>query len=339
MSFDAEGDLFGATNLGGSTDSGAVFEIARDGAYSLLHSFDGGSGGSDPNAGVTIDPQTGDLYGTTTFGGNPASRNGCGVLYRLSSKGDFEVLHSFDDANDGRYPAGQLLRDKKGNFFGAATSGGPGLGGAIFEWTNKGKFKLLHAFSDSDGFQPQGGLLLGRDGNLYGATYSGGAHEYGTIFRLTPKGELITLYAFAGGADGGYPAGGLAMDGEGDLFGATNLAGDGGAPFGTVFKLAPDGALTTLYAFAGGADGGYPAGNILLSKGKLYGSTTAGGSEELGVIYQVDAASGAATVIHDFADADGAVPQAGVVKRHGRLYGMASGGGADEFGVVYSLKK
>jgi uncharacterized repeat protein (TIGR03803 family) len=339
VSFGAGGEIYGATNLGGSADSGSIFEIALDGTETLLHSFDGGAGGSDPNAGVTIDPASGDFYGTTTFGGSGACRNGCGVFYRLGSNGKFKVLHTFDDAQDGRYPAGQLARDKLGNLYGVATSGGPNTGGSVFEYSATGAFTVLHEFSGDDGFSPQGRLLLNRAGNLYGVTNSGGADDYGTVYKLTPKGALTTLYSFTGGDDGGYPAGGLDRDKAGNLYGASNLAGNGSTPYGTVFKLAPDGTLTTLYAFAGGADGAYPAGNILQIKGKLYGTTTGGGANDDGVVYEVDAANKTETVLHSFADSDGATPQAGLTKNHRLLYGTASGGGADGYGVVFSVAK
>lgn len=339
ISFGPDGTLYSAANLGGADDAGVIFKIAPDGTYSVLHSFDGGSGGSDPNAGVTIDPATGDLYGTTTFGGSNACRNGCGVLYRLAANGKFTVLRTFNDSTDGDYPAGQLVRDELGDIYGAATGGGPNLGGTVFEYSAKGSFKVLHAFTDSDGFSPQGGLLLDRAGNLYGVTNSGGTDEYGTVYKLTPKGKLKTLYSFTGGNDGGYPTGGLARDRDGNLYGATDLAGNGSTPYGTVFRLSRDGTLTTLYAFAGGADGGYPAGNIIEARGKLYGTTTGGGAGEDGVIYEVDPAAKTETILHSFSDTDGAVPQAGLTKMHGRLYGTASGGGDDDLGVVFSVKE
>jgi uncharacterized repeat protein (TIGR03803 family) len=338
VSFGLDGNLYGAVNLGGTDDDGVIFRLAPDGTETILYSFVGGNQGYDPNAGVTIDPVTGDMYGTTTFGGTGACRGGCGVLYRFAAGGTYTVLHTFDVSADGRYPAGQLIRDRHNNIFGSTTSGGPGNGGSVFEYTAKGAFKVLYAFSGADGFSPQGRLLQDKSGNLYGATMQGGANAYGTIFKLTPKGALITLYSFTGGADGGYPSGGLDSDKAGNLYGATNLAGNGSTPFGTVFRLSTGGTLTPLYAFTGGADGGYPSGDILLSHGKLYGTAAGGGANDLGVVYDIDAASGGETVAHSFSGDDGESPQAGLISHHGMLYGMASGGGVDDDGVVFSLK-
>lgn len=339
LSFGLDGNLYSAANLGGANDDGVIFKLAADGTETVLYSFVGGGQGYDPNAGVTIDPTTGDMYGTTTFGGSQSCRGGCGVFYRFASDGTYTVLHTFDVNTDGRYPAGQLIRDKHNNIYGSTTSGGPGGGGTVFEYTAKGAFKVLYAFGGADGFSPQGRLLQDRQGNLYGVTMQGGADEYGTVYKLTPKGALTTLYTFAGRTDGGYPSGGLDSDKAGNLYGATNLPGNGGAPFGTVFRLGPDGSLTTLYAFTGGADGGYPSGDVLQSHRKLYGTTAGGGANDLGVVYEVDTAGGGEKVVHSFTGKDGANPESGVIRHHGVLYGMASGGGAHNDGVVYRLER
>ncbi|HEX4159569.1 MAG TPA: choice-of-anchor tandem repeat GloVer-containing protein [Rhizomicrobium sp.] len=338
VTFDGGGNLFGASNLGGNANSGTIFKITPHGTETLLHSFDGGDGGSDPNGGVTVDP-SGNLYGTTTFGGSNGCRNGCGVLYELAADGTYTVIHTFDVSTDGEWPVGTLARDKNGNLFGVAGGGGPNNGGTVFEYSARGAFIVLHAFGGSDGFQPVGNLMLDKDNRLYGVTNSGGADQYGTVFKLSPKGELTTLYSFTGGNDGGYPTGGVDRDEAGNFYGATNLAGNGTTPYGTVYRLAWYGTLTTLHAFTGGADGGWPAGKVLLSHGELYGTTTCCGANEDGVVYQVDLASGTETVVHSFAGNDGLIPQAGLTSKGKRLYGTASGGGADNLGVVFSLKK
>lgn len=340
VTFGTNGAIYGATNLGGSADSGTIFEIAADGSEMLLHSFDGAAGGSDPNAGVTLDPATGDIYGTTTFGGSNGCRNGCGVLYRLAADGTYSVLRTFDPAKDGQNPVGRLVRDGKGNLYGITTFGGPNIDGTIFRYSASGTFKVLHGFGGADGFSPQGSLLLGKKGNLYGITNQGGADNFGTVYRIAANGKgFSVLYSFTGGVDGGYPSGGLGRDSAGNLYGTTNLAGNGQDPNGTVFKLTPDGNLTTLYVFSGGTDGGYPESDILQDRGELYGTTTAGGSDGDGVVYKVDVANGGETVLHSFTGNDGANPYAGLTRYRGRLYGTAGGGGAQGYGVLFRVKK
>jgi uncharacterized repeat protein (TIGR03803 family) len=162
------------------------------------------------------------------------------------------------------------------------------------------------------------------------------------IFAASAQARSYTvLHNFAGTPnDGAIPLNDVTFGLDGDLYGATNLAGNGSTPFGTVFKLTPVGTLTTLHAFAGGADGGFPEGDTLYSEGKLYGTTAGGGSgSNYGVVYEVDAAGGTETVLHTFAGSDEANPEAGLTKNHGLLYGMASAGGSNSDGVVFSVKK
>jgi uncharacterized repeat protein (TIGR03803 family) len=125
---DSAGNLYGTTYDGGASNNGTIYKIAPGGSFTLLHSFDGAAGGAHPQAGVTIDKATGDLYGVTESGGNFAgecSGVGCGTLYKLAANGTFSVLHAFQGApNDGRYPRWDMIRDRKGNLYGVTAAGG-----------------------------------------------------------------------------------------------------------------------------------------------------------------------------------------------------------------------
>ena len=83
----------------------------------------------------------------------------------------------------------------------------------------------------------------------------------------------------------------LLLDAAGNLYGVTELGGDYGA--GIVFKLSPAGGtwkLTTLYAFQGLPDAGFPYGGLIAdAKGKLYGTTYFGGANGLGAVFEVGA--------------------------------------------------
>ena len=80
------------------------------------------------------------------------------------------------------------------------------------------------------------------------------------------------------------------MDKSGNLYGTTGSDGgqhcaDSGC--GVVFKLAPDGTETVLYAFRN-RHGTFPAAGLLMGKnGVLYGTTSAGGSRHNGVVFSV----------------------------------------------------
>jgi uncharacterized repeat protein (TIGR03803 family) len=334
VTFDSSGNLFGTTNLGGSNNGGTIYKIPPDHTETLLHAFDGKSGGGEPEAGVTINPSTGDLYGTTTFGGKKYCDHGCGVLYRLGMDGSYTVLMNFN-VGTGFWPVGQLLRDRKGNLFGITTGGG-GEEGTLFEYSATGRFTVLYGFSQDAGWPPQGDLIEDRAGNLYGVTSSGGEHQSGTVYEFTANGNYQTLYSFTGGADGSSPMGGLARDKAGNRFGTTSPGGSA-TPYGSVYKLTPDGTLTTLDAFNGGNDGNWPVGNLLYVGSRLYGTTMQGGTNRDGVVYDVAASSGAETVVHSFTGTDGATPQAGLTGNGRFLFGTASAGGTKNLGVVFSL--
>lgn len=217
----------------------------------------------------------------------------------------------------------------------------------------------LHNFSSPDqGYLPRGDLLVDQSGNLYGTTANGGNFENscrdggcGTVFELAPDGTETVLYAFAGAPDGSLPLAGLIADQAGNLYGTTASGGGGsvdhcgGLGCGTVFKLAPDGTETVLYAFQGaGGDGFYPAGDLLLDQaGNLYGTTQSGGNVKCGgygcgTAFEL-APDGTETVLHIFkGGTDGAWPGWGIgsagliADQSGNLYGVTYAGGGSGCG-------
>jgi uncharacterized repeat protein (TIGR03803 family) len=335
VTFDDAGDMYGVTYVGGAYGLGTLFKIAPDGTETIVRSFGFGSDGAFPRSQPAID-KSGNIYGTTNGGGGSVNCDGgCGTVWEYDADGKYKVLHKFD-FTDGSQPVGQMLRDSAGNLYGIATNGGPNNQGEVFEYTGDGKFKVLHTFAGTDGAYPEGSLIQDRAGNIYGTTEGGGSNNNGTVFEIQSHGGFTTLYSFTGGNDGANPVGGLARDKSGTLYGTAGNGGANGA--GTVFSLVPNGTLTALYSFAGGADGASPQGDILLLKNTLYGATSAGGdSNNYGIIYKVDIASGTETVLHRFTGTDGSTSVSKLARRRGKLYGAAAYGGADDNGAVFSL--
>jgi uncharacterized repeat protein (TIGR03803 family) len=125
-----------------------------------------------------------------------------------------------------------------------------------------------------------------------------------------PTKTFTTLHSFDG-ADGGSPAAALVQATNGDLYGTTvgGGANDSCAPFtfavgcGTVFKITPGGALTTLHSF-NSADGSFPNAVIQAMNGDLYGTTIYGGSIAncslgCGTVFKMTP-SGTLTTLHSF---------------------------------------
>ncbi|MGA8735804.1 MAG: choice-of-anchor tandem repeat GloVer-containing protein [Terriglobales bacterium] len=128
---DANGSLYGTTSGCGSSGSGTVFKLTKDGTETVLHNFvGGGSDGLSPVAGVVRD-KNGNLYGTTEIGGTLDN----GTVYKLSASGKLTLLHSFNGGSDGANPMGGLIRDAKGHLYGTANLGGSYGYGTVFEVT------------------------------------------------------------------------------------------------------------------------------------------------------------------------------------------------------------
>jgi uncharacterized repeat protein (TIGR03803 family) len=186
--FDAKGDLFGTTTVGGAHGQGSVFEVSSKDKESVLHSFadDGGSDGAAPYAALLMD-KSGSLYGTTSVGG----ANGQGAVFKVAPGGSETLLYSFDDnaENDGADPYSSLVMDKRGNFYGTTSVGGTNGDGTIFKISPNGQETVLYSFTGgSDGAIPMAGLVSangrGKKNVRYGAATVGGANGEGTIFAI-----------------------------------------------------------------------------------------------------------------------------------------------------------
>lgn len=205
------------------------------------------------------------------------------------------VLYNFGGVtHDPLNPTTGLIFDSAGNLYGTSGVGGTGFGN-VYElspsssgWTETTLYSFTNGTGDAT--EPSSALIFDGAGNLYGVSQAGGSKGLGTVFELSPSSGGWTekvLYSFQGGADGQSPSGGLAFDKNGNLYGTTFEGGGGTASecfvgCGTVFELTPSGGTWTekiIYAFAGGADGAAPGGNLLVDKlGSLYGAASAGGS-------------------------------------------------------------
>jgi len=292
---DGAGNLYGTTDSGGAYDLGTVFEYTAGGTESVLYSFAGGSDGQDPQGGLTMDG-SGNLYGTTSSGG----ATGNGAVFKLAPNGSESVIYSFAGGSDGSYPyASGVTFDASGNLYGTTYLGGnSGCGGGygcgtVFKITPAGTESVLHAFAGGtgDGANPWSGVILDSAGNIYGTTSAGGKWNDGIAFKLAPDGTEKILHGFHG-KEGSELVAPLTMDPGGNFYGAAAHGGSKGCPSGcgVVFELNSHGAETVLYSFAGrhAGDGSGPLGALLLdSAGNLYGTTDAGGTRNVGTVFEI----------------------------------------------------
>ena len=159
---------------------------------------------------------------------------------------------------------------------------------------------------------------------------------------------FTVLYNFTGGADGGNPVGGLAIDTAGNLYGS---AFTGGVGYGTTFELSPGvsgWAFNTLYSFRGfpANDGAGPAGILITSSDALIGETQAGGRkcrgipiyEGCGTVYELTPPPRTERVLHRFTGGlDGIAPYGlqPTTLYQGNLYSTAFLGG-DSGNCIYN---
>ena len=151
---------------------------------------------------------------------------------------------------------------------------------------------------------------------------------------------VVSAYDFGtASTDGEAPEGGLTLGSNGNYYGVTSEGGLTGA--GTVFRLSPNGTLTTLHDFEGAPeDGAEPmAPPFLASNGNLYGTTNAGGASGYGTVYMITP-SGTESILYSFTGgADGAKPRSPfLLASNGKLYSSTTfGGGLDNHGTLFSI--
>ncbi len=280
----------------------------------------------------------GSFYGTTPKGG----ANGQGSVFKVTTAGALTTLYSFGNtATDGTDPLDELLQGADGNFYGT-TSGGATSNGTVFRITSGGTLTTLYgfgtsAFVASAGSNPNAGLIQATNGNFYGTTFSGGpTHGGGTIFKITPGGTVTTLYNFdTTSTHGSHPQFGLIQASDGNFYGTTSDVNTNGS--GTVFKITPGGALTTLYSFSG-PDGQYPStGLIQATDGNFYGATYYGGASGTGTAFRITPGGTLTTLFSGTSQYSTAWPGGLIQATDGNLYFTTGGGGSHGQGAVLKI--
>ena len=277
---------------------------------------------------------------------------------------EYNIIYSWV-GNTGIFePDSPMVMDSQGNLYGT-------LAGAVFklsppseaggQWTEQ-------VLIDSTGPSvrlPSHGLVFDSAGNLYGVSTNegqvGGQAVTGYIAEVsppsTPGGTWTSqiLYLFpddetTSSTNCEAPQSYLTMDSKGNLYGTCINAGANG--IGGVYELSPPGQAggqwtqKLLHSFANdGVDGNGPgpeAGLILDAHGNLYGTTENGGTNNLGVAFELSPSSGGEwteTILYTFGKGGGPnTPMGALVFDHqGNLYTTTADGGTPGAGAVVEL--
>ena len=306
-----DGALYGTTSSGGTDDFGTVFKLTTAGVFTSLVSFTGTTGaapGAVPEG--LLAHSNGNFYGLAQAGG--AGDFGC--VFRVTSAGVLTNLVEFTGTTGARLgaePVGNLVANGT-TLYGVTKNGGTSGNGTVFSVTTAGTWTLLADLTGTAGTKPgshpAAGVYRHTDSNLYGTTEFGGTNDFGTVFKITSTNVYSVLKHFAD-TDGSQPVGALVLGTSGTFYGTT--AGGGADGFGTLYKITTGGTHTVLGQFTGEVGttlGAVPQGGLAAdTDGSLWGTTSAGGAGNLGVIFRLTTA-GAFTRMAEFSGAVGWSP-------------------------------
>jgi len=329
-----QGQVYGVTANGGTNGNGLIYRVATNGTgYTVVYYFLGNTNGAFPSGIVVRD---GMIYGDTYQGG----LSGVGMVFSVNTNGaNFTILHHFTNQPDGNYPRSGLVLS--GNtLFGTTYLGGTSGSGTVFKINTDGTgYSRLHTFTNSpDGSAPLGTLTLS-GATLYGTTAFGGAYTNGLVFSITTNGDnYAVLHCFSNYPDAQYPYGELVSDGQ-FLYGSTS---DGGSNVvGALFSLRTNGTdYVILHNFTAATDGKLAQGGLLLSGGRLYGTTSYGGAGGSGTVFELNADGSGFLVLKNFTNSvtDGATPRTVLARLGTTLWGTTYFGGSSSNGTLFSLK-
>jgi len=182
--------LYGTSSGGTTRQYGGAIYVAKVAAPPPLYLFTGGADGSQP-MGPVVGDGMGNLYGTTSGGGNGDFGNGNGVVYKFNiATGVETVLHTFTGP-DGSVPMSGLSWDTQGHLYGTTLYGGAFGYGTVFKVDPAGTLTTVYSFTGgADGANPIAGVFVDNAGNIWGAASAGGSGTgnsgYGTLFIITP---------------------------------------------------------------------------------------------------------------------------------------------------------
>lgn len=329
--------LYGMTSGGGALNAGVIFQYdLNTSTYTKKYDFLNGTTGGGVPMGSLLKASNGLLYGMTSQGG----AFGYGTIFSFDPVSSvYSELFEFDSGSLGSIPYGSLIQAPNGRLYGMTSGEGGNFYGNIFEFDiSSGDLNGMLALSSSNtGSAPFGSFIQATDGNLYGMTSTGGL-DYGVIFQFTYSPiNYLNIFEFDFSTTGSGPKGNLLQTTDGKFYGMTN--GGGANALGVLFQFdLGTSTYTKILDFDNTTNGGNPFGELIQSSnGILYGMTSTGGTNSVGVLFQYSPTTSTYTKKFDFdGTAKGSTPYGSLKQASdGNLYGMTSMGGSNDMGVLF----
>ncbi|MCD4834546.1 MAG: T9SS type A sorting domain-containing protein [Bacteroidales bacterium] len=334
------GKLYGMTSMGGTNNSGVIFEYnPNTNTYTIKKNFTGGTDGKNPH-GSLIQADNGKLYGMTSEGGI----NNYGVIFEYDLTTDICIKKiDFNGIGTGRYPQGSLMQADNGKLYGMTKEGGANNLGVIFEYDpGTGTYTKKFDFDGTNkGNYPYGNLIQADNGKIYGMTSEGGINDYGIIFEYNLAIDTcIKKIDFDGTNTGKNPYGSLMQADNGKIYGMTCMGGTNNS--GVIFDYSTEtGICIKKFDFNNLNTGRYPLGSLMQAdNGKIYGTTKSGGTNNYGVLFEYDHVTDICIKKLDFNGTNnGSYPNGRLMQAsNGKIYGTTKSGGADSYGVFFEYE-
>jgi uncharacterized repeat protein (TIGR03803 family) len=299
--------------------------LASAQVYTQLHNFDWHFEGANPyEPALLAQGEDGNIYGTLQ-----TSYPNDGSVFLSTPAGVVTPLYIFLGP-EGNAPQSGLSLGFDGNFYGTTEwGGGASNTGTAFKFGSSGLTPLYGFGNGTDGGYPWATPIQAPDGNIYGVTNNG--NSPGRVYRITPSGTFSVIATAP--SETIAP---LILGTDGNLYGTTEYGGTYNR--GTVFQLTLKGKLKVIHNFNPSTEGAVPVGPVMQgADGKLYGTTSGGGTSGQGIIYQMTT-GGSTKVIHNFLSIEGSNSMAGLVQGSDKfLYGVASAGGGNSQGSLFKI--
>lgn len=332
------GELFGVTYRGGVSDKGVIFRYTiASNSYQNVFNFNA-LNGENPR-GTLLKTPNGYLMGMTTNGGV----NSKGVVFGYKVNTSAFTMHVNLNSTTGGNPEGSLVfHPITGKCYGLATQDALNGQGSLFQIdTNGTAFLKIYDFQQTTGGHPKGSLTVAGSNKLLGNTYDGGLANYGVTFTINTNGgnyNANSIYDFFG--VGANPTGSLLyVASQGKYYSLTSNGGNTSSGM-LVDVDSTNFTLTANFSFNdAGIDGGFPIGGIIKgNNGRVYGTSSKGGTNGFGTVFQFDANGVNFIKMAEFNNVAGSDPRGSLIETsNGKFIGMSFNGGSFNFGCIYEI--